>query len=235
MQRKSRRGRGRPLDTKESKDSKSAARKRDGDRVRIALRYAGFRSEAEAARRAGIPQGSLNGIVNGERGINREDLRKLGSIGIPAGYVLGHTNDIVPPGQSRTRAELVGDLFAEIQRRLVDRGITLEDLPTGFDSDSSLEGITTIVEEDLKHRPTYRARMNALIDAALAVENALGVEKVPPLVREQLTEARQQLNVLARELAPEVRIFGGYIFDSLEGPAEKWGTKIAVPRRKGRA
>jgi transcriptional regulator with XRE-family HTH domain len=225
---------GRPKSSAAEKRAAKLVRKEDGERLNKALQELKL-TQKHAAQRSGVNQGTLNHFVNGKRSVTVEDLRKLGKIGIPPDYVLGLTEKLLPPGQSRSHSELVTDLFAEVQRRLVDQGTVLDDLPTGFDVDATLSGITTIVENDLQKWPTYRSRIDAVVNSALAIENALNSgDRIPRLVREQMTEARAQLTALAREITPEVRIFGGYIFDSLEKPAADWGTKVAVPRRKRR-
>jgi hypothetical protein len=57
-------------------------------------------------------------MVNGERDINREDLRRLGAIGISADYLLGNASDLVAPGQTRTKAKLSVDLADRVSNEI---------------------------------------------------------------------------------------------------------------------
>jgi transcriptional regulator with XRE-family HTH domain len=85
---KKRRPLGRPRKTGAASERDSEQRKADGRQINHRLQEIGL-SQAKAAELAGMRQGHLNDIVNGERAVGREDLRKLARIGVSADYVLG--------------------------------------------------------------------------------------------------------------------------------------------------
>lgn len=112
-----RRARGRPPLPAAAKTAAAKLAREDGERLQAELKRLGL-SQAEAARRSGIRQGWLNDIANGKRSINREDLRRLGRIGVSAEYLLGLTDHAVSPGQTRPLAALEADLKSEVLRRV---------------------------------------------------------------------------------------------------------------------
>ena len=112
--------RGRPPKSARQSRVDEVQRKSDGDRLQRALSDLGL-SQAECAERTGIRQGWISEIVNGNRAIGREDLRRLGKAGISADFVLGLTDTLIPPTQSRAMSRLESDLAAAIERELDHR------------------------------------------------------------------------------------------------------------------
>jgi len=122
-QKKRRDRRGRPALAASVQKAAESLRRDDGQRLNAAILAMGFKSQAEAARRAGIRQGWLNGIVNGNRAIGREDLRALAAIGISADYILGVAKELIAPGETRAVADLERDVAAHVKRKVFARVI----------------------------------------------------------------------------------------------------------------
>lgn len=108
---------GRPRKTAQERKRAERQREEDSGRLQQTLWDLGL-SQAEVERRTGIRQSWISDIINRNRDFTREDLRRLALIGISADYLLGVTKELIPPGQSRTRAELEFDLAIAIEREL---------------------------------------------------------------------------------------------------------------------
>ena len=120
------RPRGRPKSTAETRA--------DGERLNTALQFLGW-SQAEAARRSGIRQQWINGVVNGQRALGREDLRALARAGIPSDFLLGIACEFVPAGGTRTIRGLAQDVAAHVTREVmprVNQDPTVQDILTGL-------------------------------------------------------------------------------------------------------
>lgn len=207
---------------------------KDGERLGHVLRGLGL-SQADAARNTGIHQGSLNAMVNGVRDINREDLRKLGEIGIPPDYLLGLTNEIVPPGQSRTQAQLEDDLARTVWNSLrqqpllfVDpkrRGERATELKVSLASDADapwwlrkhrlLPYLVNVLCTELESWLQYNARRDAVLNGALAALGTtmtgefLQAEDVD-LKREVLGAAVQRIVDSALVTEPDTQLIDGF-------------------------
>ena len=101
--------RGRPPKSRRDAQRAAEERKADGDRLRLALEQLSL-TQYEAAERSGVPQGHISSIVNGDRALYRDELRRFGRIGISADYLLGLTDELSAPGLSRTAHALEEDI-----------------------------------------------------------------------------------------------------------------------------
>lgn len=169
---------GRPRLSRKEQKEKADQLKNDGERLRSALNELDL-SQAEAERQSGVKQGHLTEIIAGTRGLLREDLRALGRIGISADYLLGLTDTLLAPGQTRTRTELIEDLRAEV----MDRACAGQQFPprlrkwadagNWFDGEYEIDRLATELREDLKlrlHIMDVMARPGRGLDVGVANE-----------------------------------------------------------------
>lgn len=202
--------RGRPAKSKEARDADRALRKRDGERLEQALDVLGL-TQAEVARRSGIRQGWINQIIAGERALGREDLRRLGGIGISPEFVLGLVDELVAPGSLRSQRSLEQDLAAHVERELATR-VPLDamgSLAWSFDARKTIKDIVGFALSDAKRVVARRRaaieQSAALLEMSEALEafwRAAGVSahdgKHVSMSSEALTLARAAANAIVQ-------------------------------------
>lgn len=132
--------------------------KNDGDRLREALKELGV-SQNEASRKTGIPQGHISETISGNRPLFRRDtLSSFAKLGIPADYLLGFVDTLIPTGQVRAQRDLESDVAESVGREVENR-VPREILRKQFDfrnwrfdgaailslaADREVEGLTAI-------------------------------------------------------------------------------------------
>lgn len=202
---------GRPESTVSAKREAERLRRDDGERLNAALQLLGL-SQAEAARRSGVRQGWLNDIANGHRPIGREDLRRLGRAGIPPDYVLGLTDTLVSPGESRTRAHIEQDLARAVERELARlHPPTVPEVSTKYKwvvsgdrafraAVDACAGVAERLLADERTRADIRAD-GAILRAAIDALLALPVGAVDVTLERKLVALQEPLHSLDERLA----------------------------------
>jgi len=180
-QKKQRKTRGRPAQDQTIVQSITA----DGERLNNVLVNHLNWSEAEVARLSGVRQSHINDIVNGKRALGREDLRRLGAIGISPEFLLGLTKDFIPPGQTRQRAALESDLAAAVELALARTVPPGKNYRWKVSGDIAFEDAVAAMHPRAKRALTATSDWRGAKRASAALENVLNgmSETDPDIVR----------------------------------------------------
>jgi len=166
---------GRPPKPKTAKRAERA----DGERLNAALQALEL-SQNAAARLTGIRQGWLTNIINGNRAIGREDLRRLGKLKISADFLLGVEGAPMFSGALRPPVEWVASFAEYIRKELLKRiPLTSDSINAGYEYRWNVRGkealafcVSALAAQALTFRHTLRAR-NTQARSLLVLATAL--------------------------------------------------------------